>query len=991
VNILFKCIYSFFLFYLIFCFRAAGYSQNLITNPGFEDGFSGWSSLWTRTADAGLAEVVSTNVYSGSKALHIKHWGAQDWSLGISKSIITSPGAYIEFSARIKVQNLSGWSELCVVLYDSNKSVITWSYSPVSFDSSKSGYYKYTSKFIIPGNVKYFLPRFIGGGESELYIDDAELYQKNNQKESRSFLLENELIKTEINIPSFSIKITDPLNKITYTTDSTFTFLVKNYDTSKNSVVIHALYPNDSLDIDFNFELNNGALKIEMKADTNSTFTGNISFPGKISSRNNDYILIPRGTGLIFPAKEKSPFGDFYFYSWKSTMSFFGVTNFKTGYMTASEDPWNTKVEFASVGNDKLTCPILVHLPQKNKFGHKRTFYILPVKSNGYVEMCQWYRGLAEKSGYVKTFNQKIIENPNVDKLIGAVDFWALNKNFQTPAFIDTLYNYGFDKAIISLSGSWYTTADLSKIIDTINRKNLLSSRYDIYTDVWPPTHPEWKWYRTEGYPEDIIIDKNNNLQTGWLSYAQGNIPFQGYVACSQTHTKYAQKWISAELQNLKYNCRFIDVELAAGLMECYSPLHPVGRKSDAECRVQLLDKVKNGFSLVTGSEEARDFAFSVVDYGEGTMTMLPDSNAGYDWSTPVNPRGNYELYNTNPVYRVPLHGLIYHDVHVPTWYTGDGQSKVPSLWDNKDLFNILYASMPLFMPPDYNYWLANKEKFITSYHIISSVFRETGKEKMLNHSFLSQNFKFQESEFANGWKVYANFDDISYTAENKIIPSKGFYASDGASEAGRINENGRSFVLVRLKDRLFINSYGNEITKYGMRINGSVLLRKAGDQLFLAFTGSQNYVDINPSYLPWPLKNPKVFIQNTSSEIQPEKLSDGWLRINKFGNKIFYRIDGEYISTGIKTSSTGKTELLTYPNPFNPKATIKYSLPERSIVKINVYNTLGQIVSVLLNEQQEQGTYTIQFDGRDLSSGLYFIRFETNKTAIIRKLLLMK
>jgi hypothetical protein len=988
-NFILKRFNYIFIFFLSNIFIS--FSQNLVTNPGFEDGFSGWNNLWTRTTNAGAADIANTNVHSGLKSLHIKHWGLQDWSLGVNKSYNTIPGSYVEYSAWVKVQKLSGWSELGVILYDSNKTVITWSYGSVRFDSAKSGYYKYTAKFIIPGNVKYFSPRFIGGEECELYIDDVELYQKSNSLENKSFILEDGSLMAEISVPSFSIKMTDKQNQITYKTDSTYNFLVKSYDSSKNSIIIHTLYPNDSLNLDFQFEIKNGGLKINLISDANAAFNGKIPFPGRIMSKNDDYILLPRATGLIFPAKEKSPFGDFYFYAWKSTMSFFGVTNLRTGYMIASEDPWNTKVEFTTAGDEKLTCPVLVHLPEKNKFSHNRTFYLVPVKNTGYIEMCKWYRNLVETLGYIKTFNQKIIENPNVNKLIGAVDFWALNKNFQSPDFIDTLYNYGFDKAIISLSGSWYTSGDLSKIIDSINSKNLLSSRYDIYTDVWQPTHPEWNWYRTEGFPDDIIIDKNNNLQTGWLSYAPGNIPFQGYVACSQTHTKYAEKWISAELQKLKYNCRFIDVELAAGLMECYSPMHPLGRRMDAYYRIQLLDKVKNRFNLVTGSEEARDFAFPVVDFGEGTMTMLPDSNAGYDWSTPVNPRGNYELYNTNPVYRVPLHGLVYHDVHVPTWYTGDGQSKVPALWDDKDLFNILYSSMPLFMPPDYKYWQANKEKFITSYHIISGVFRETGKEQMLSHSILSQNFKFQKTEYSNGWRVFTNFDNISYSVENKLIPSKGFYAGDGVSEIYRLNENGKTFVLVKLTDRLFINSYGNEISKYGMRVNGSALMQKNGNRIFLTFTGSQNYVDLNPGNLPWQIKNPRVFLRNKAIEISPEKLSEGWIRINKTGNNIFYYIDGEFISTGIRITQTEKPKLIVYPNPFNPDINIKFTIPQRSLVRIDIYNPIGQVVKNLVDKVHEQGNYNIRFKGSGLSSGLYFVKFNSDKQTIIQKILLLK
>ena len=68
------------------------------------------------------------------------------------------------------------------------------------------------------------------------------------------------------------------------------------------------------------------------------------------------------------------------------------------------------------------------------------------------------------------------------------------------------------------------------------------------------------------------------------------------------------------------------------------------------------------------------------------------------------------------------------------------------------------------------------------------------------------------------------------------------------------------------------------------------------------------------------------------------------------------------------------------YPNPFNPATVIKYALPKASVVKIQIYNILGQKVRNLVDEPQEPGYKTIHWDGRDNSgkevgSGIYFYR----------------
>jgi hypothetical protein len=79
------------------------------------------------------------------------------------------------------------------------------------------------------------------------------------------------------------------------------------------------------------------------------------------------------------------------------------------------------------------------------------------------------------------------------------------------------------------------------------------------------------------------------------------------------------------------------------------------------------------------------------------------------------------------------------------------------------------------------------------------------------------------------------------------------------------------------------------------------------------------------------------------------------------------------------------------YPNPFNPVTNIKFSLPERSNVRITVYNLLGIQVAELVNEVRSAGTHTINFDASDLSSGVYFYKIEAGKFIQTKKLTLLK
>jgi hypothetical protein len=79
------------------------------------------------------------------------------------------------------------------------------------------------------------------------------------------------------------------------------------------------------------------------------------------------------------------------------------------------------------------------------------------------------------------------------------------------------------------------------------------------------------------------------------------------------------------------------------------------------------------------------------------------------------------------------------------------------------------------------------------------------------------------------------------------------------------------------------------------------------------------------------------------------------------------------------------------YPNPFNPTTEISYSLPEAGKVTLAVYNTLGRQVAVLEDGFKSAGNYSVKFDGRELTSGIYYYTIKMNGFAQTKKMLLIK
>jgi hypothetical protein len=101
------------------------------------------------------------------------------------------------------------------------------------------------------------------------------------------------------------------------------------------------------------------------------------------------------------------------------------------------------------------------------------------------------------------------------------------------------------------------------------------------------------------------------------------------------------------------------------------------------------------------------------------------------------------------------------------------------------------------------------------------------------------------------------------------------------------------------------------------------------------------------------------------------------------------------YPPTGVEEDPLGiplATKLeQNYPNPFNPSTTIRYGLPLASFVTLTVFNTLGQQMAQLVNEQQQAGYHDVVFLGDRLPSGVYFYRLHAGNFVASKKLLLLK
>ncbi len=128
-----------------------------------------------------------------------------------------------------------------------------------------------------------------------------------------------------------------------------------------------------------------------------------------------------------------------------------------------------------------------------------------------------------------------------------------------------------------------------------------------------------------------------------------------------------------------------------------------------------------------------------------------------------------------------------------------------------------------------------------------------------------------------------------------------------------------------------------------------------------------------------------------------------GYLFVNDIvpnSNVIQYRLKQIDFNGGFEYSKIAEIKIndvaefklsQNYPNPFNPSTTISFALPKQADVKLNVYNPIGEKVVELLNGNISAGYHQVNFDGSNLSSGLYFYKISAGNFVSVKKMMLLK
>lgn len=134
-----------------------------------------------------------------------------------------------------------------------------------------------------------------------------------------------------------------------------------------------------------------------------------------------------------------------------------------------------------------------------------------------------------------------------------------------------------------------------------------------------------------------------------------------------------------------------------------------------------------------------------------------------------------------------------------------------------------------------------------------------------------------------------------------------------------------------------------------------------------------------------------------TSTEIHSYSFTDKNLTAGKYSYRLKQLdFDGSYayhnLNEEIEIGLPNKFELAqNYPNPFNPTTNIRFSITKQSNVKLELYNSLGELINTMINETKAPGNYDVTFKAGNFSSGVYLYKLTTNEGSLTKKMTLIK
>ena len=922
--------------------------------------------------------------------IRVKNAGKESWTIRYGKTIGVVPGDRYRISGQVKRESGENSLYINAIFFDAEKNVTTWSFRPANMTGSGQ-WETLESEFIVPVGVVAIEPRIAGQGEGTVLYKNCTLQKIGRIETAKEAVsnLENSFLKIEFSPNDETICVTDKRNNKKWMQDSLANWFVIKRQSVNNGVKMELISVDTLLKADAEIFLEQDKPELIVRLSSAGKMDEPLFFPPPFKTQKGERVILPLNEGIGVPVDEPDSYWSnrsLVFYAGHSLcMSFFGVTDddSSAGFIGIVETPDDARM-FLRRDNENLIRPQIQWDSQKKQFGYDRTLRFVFFEKGGHVALAKRYRQHAKNVGLLVTFQDKAGKNPNLSEgyktLLGAPILWYVDQDQVQMAA--EMRKAGFKQMLWNKSG----TQDTQAVHEVRKMPNVLVSRYDNYQDVMDPANEDKIGYyestwTAAAWPDEIIWKApDGTWDRGWLirtkEEREKGLPpsLPCGKMCDLFSPGYARIRIANDLKERPYNGRFIDTVTATPWNECWNPDHPMTRTDSKIWKMKLLELVGKEFNLVCGCETGHEAAVPYCDYLEGMMSLnpfrVPDSgrNMVKIWDDVPE---NVQKYQVGESFRLPLWELVFHDCCVATWYWGDYNSKLPKLWDKRDLFNALYGTPPMFYFKR-EFWEMNKDRMIETYNVATPVARMTASKEMTNHRILTEDRTVQQSEFANGVIVTVNFGEKSFTMSDgfKLDAKKSRIESISPAEGISKIDDEKGFVSI---------FNGNDLSEW----EGNPNLWSVADGCIIGETAIEGPKKITSNtFLIWKGGNVEDFVLRFEARVTPGGNSgiqyrswrnpDPLQPFGVFGYQVDF--DGVNRSTG-KIYGENYRATLAYRgtraqvgNDHQPKEIERFTDDEilKNLISTNDWNSFEVVADGFTFTQKVNGHLTCILDDND-------------------------
>lgn len=517
------------------------------------------------------------------------------------------------------------------------------------------------------------------------------------------------------------------------------------------------------------FGRENGDLAVEIVSSSTRTFS-QLLYPWHFAPPSKKaQMVFPGSSGLLLPMRKDDP--AFFDYVWNMGGDVYdtqGIVNACLGMIEPDggqgmlmifDTPWLAHYRMLStVYNGQI-----VILPGANwhsnlgRFdkAYRLIFHFSP--SGDYVSLAKRYRRHMQAGGTIKTLAEKVGANPEYARAMGAPVFWLAGRPDEVLDVARMMRADGISRAIINIESYYYDTLgrpdwanELSGVIRDIRAMGYLVSRYDQYRDTHPKKSDRiiYQQWHTDAYDTAAIRDENGNFVKAFGPDAR--------TINQEQALDMARAQIPACLKRYPYNAFFIDtIGYVAPVKEVdWRAGHRLDASGVVRAKGDIL-KYAGGLGLVVGTEGCDDWVTPYIGWQEGNMTINQFAWGHPGWGYQDMP-SVYEK-EMNPDYRIPFSQLVVGGCVTQTWRWEDGMDRYPQYWQRKNLWNVLYAGVPMyFLNRDafmrHRTHIANTDRYVNDW------VRSVACDEMVSHRFITPDRMVQETCFSSGRGVTVNF-----------------------------------------------------------------------------------------------------------------------------------------------------------------------------------------------------------------------------------------